>query len=140
MTRAERNNNPGNIRISAVSYKGEVSPSKDPAFKEFKTLAMGFRAMFVLIHTYNKRYRLDTISKVISRYAPPSENNTASYIDTVSRLSGIAKDRVFSTLDPTAIIPIVGAMAQVESGKVPDKASLKSGWELFRADFGGSYV
>ena len=45
-----RNCNPGNIRISGTRYKGEVVPSQDTAFKQFESMAYGYRAMFVLIH------------------------------------------------------------------------------------------
>lgn len=34
MSRGLSNCNPGNIRQSKVRYKGEVQPSRDPAFKQ----------------------------------------------------------------------------------------------------------
>ena len=36
MSRGIENCNPGNIRRSRVSYKGEVHPSRDKAFKQFE--------------------------------------------------------------------------------------------------------
>ncbi len=41
MSRGLQNCNPGNIRQSKVRYKGEVRPSRDPAFKQFESLCMG---------------------------------------------------------------------------------------------------
>ena len=41
MSRGLSNCNPGNIRQSKVRYKGEVQPSRDPAFKQFESLATG---------------------------------------------------------------------------------------------------
>ena len=41
MSRGLSNCNPGNIRQSKVRYKGEVQPSRDPAFKQFESLACG---------------------------------------------------------------------------------------------------
>ena len=38
MSRGLSNCNPGNIRQSKVRYKGEVQPSRDPAFKQFESL------------------------------------------------------------------------------------------------------
>lgn len=73
MSRGLQNCNPGNIRQSKVRYKGEVRPSRDPAFKQFESLAWGYRAIFVLLDTYRIRYGLDTIRGMISRWAPPSE-------------------------------------------------------------------
>ena len=40
MSRGLSNCNPGNIRQSKVRYKGEVQPSRDPAFKQFESLAL----------------------------------------------------------------------------------------------------
>ena len=76
MARGLDNRNPGNIRRSKVRYRGEVRPSRDPDFKQFETLAWGYRAIFVLLDTYRIRYGLDTIRGMISRWAPPSENHT----------------------------------------------------------------
>ena len=41
MSRGLSNRNPGNIRQSAVRYKGEVRPSRDPAFKQFESMPWG---------------------------------------------------------------------------------------------------
>lgn len=84
MSRGLQNCNPGNIRQSKVRYKGEVRPSRDPAFKQFESLAWGYRAIFVLLDTYRIRYGLDTIRGMISRWAPPSENHTETYIRAVA--------------------------------------------------------
>lgn len=75
MSRGLRNNNPGNIRRSRVRYQGEVRPSRDADFKEFETMAYGYRAMFVLLDTYSSRYGLHTIRSMLNRYAPPEEND-----------------------------------------------------------------
>ena len=56
MSRGVRNCNPGNIRCSRVRYKGEVLPSQDREFKQFESMAYGYRAMFVLLDTYRRRY------------------------------------------------------------------------------------
>ena len=83
-----RNRNPGNIRRSATKYLGEVAPSRDAAFKQFETMAWGYRAMFVLLDSYSRKgYR--TIRQMISRYAPPIENHTENYIRCVAEWSGI---------------------------------------------------
>jgi Asp-tRNA(Asn)/Glu-tRNA(Gln) amidotransferase A subunit family amidase len=50
MSRGLKNNNPGNIRISATKYLGEVQPSQDRSFKQFKEMRYGYRAMFVIIN------------------------------------------------------------------------------------------
>ena len=75
--RGLRNNNPGNIRLSDTLYVGEKE-SNDPEFKQFTSMAYGYRAMFMLLYTYQVRYGLNTIWGMISRYAPENENNTTN--------------------------------------------------------------
>ena len=71
LPRGLRNRNPGNIRRSAVRYKGETK-SDDAAFKAFASTAWGYRAMFVLLHTYRVRHRIATLRGMIARWAPSS--------------------------------------------------------------------
>lgn len=130
MSRGLSNNNPGNIRISPTKYLGEVRPSKDKAFKQFESMAYGYRAMFVLLHTYSKNgYK--TISQMINRYAPPIENHTPNYIKFVSERSGIFADVQLDTNDPAEMIPVVSAMSQMENGVPAVHEQVKQGWELF---------
>ena len=87
MCRGIRNCNPGNIRRSKTKYLGEITPSCDAAFKQFVTMAWGYRAMFVLLDSYCRNgYR--TIRQMIARYAPPIENHTENYIRCVAEWSG----------------------------------------------------
>ena len=50
--RGIRNNNPLNIRHSRDRFQGEVVPSRDGAFKQFSSMAYGYRAAFVTLATY----------------------------------------------------------------------------------------
>lgn len=74
-------NNPFNIRYSKknhwIGQKGQKR-----GFCEFDNLAHGVRAAYVLLTNYIRR-GVDTPRKIISRYAPPSENPTQSYINYV---------------------------------------------------------
>lgn len=115
-TRGYRNNNPGNIRINSDVFEGEVKPSKDKSFKQFKSMAYGYRAMFVILRTYIQKYNLNTIRSIISRYAPPSENATDAYIKAVSDYSGIDPDEPVHADDRIAMIAIVAGMSRVENG------------------------
>ncbi len=133
--RGVRNNNPGNIRRSGFRYKGEVSPSTDRAFRQFETMAWGYRAMFVLLHTYAGKHGCRTVSAMIARYAPPSENDTAAYVRRVARQSGVGPDEPVDTLDGEVMPRIVAAMSQVENGIPAQMPQVKEGWRLFRADF-----
>ncbi len=131
MSRGLRNNNPGNIRQSKVRYKGEVRPSRDPDFKEFSSMAYGYRAMFVLLDTYRSRYGLNTIRQMLNRYAPPTENFTEGYVRFVADYSGVMPDEVIDTRSEKDMIPIVSAMSKIENGVAANIADVERGWELF---------
>ncbi|MEG1863893.1 MAG: structural protein P5 [Alistipes sp.] len=131
MSRGLSNCNPGNIRRSKVRYKGEVHPSRDPAFKQFSSLAWGYRAIFKLLDTYRIRYGIDTIETMIARWAPPSENHTQGYIRAVSDQAGISADQRLDTHDRHTMIPIAAAISRVENGTPADRAEIARGWELF---------
>ena len=93
MSRGLSNCNPGNIRQSKVRYKGEVQPSRDPAFKQFESLAWGYRAVFVLLHTYRVRHGLRTVRGMISRWAPPvdamADKSMVEYNDYAMESTGL---------------------------------------------------
>jgi hypothetical protein len=131
VSRGLRNCNPGNIRQSKTRYKGEKPHSTDSAFKQFETLEWGYRAIFMLLHTYRVRGYGDTIAKMISRYAPPFENNTEAYISRVCQQTGIDRDQSLNTLNSVQMIPIVSAISAVENGVKADEEVVARGWELF---------
>ena len=131
MSRGLRNNNPGNIRRSRVRYKGEVRPSRAPDFKEFSTMAYGYRAVFVLLDTYRSRYGLTTIRQMLNRYAPPTENFTEGYVRFVADYSGVMPDEVIDTRSEKDMIPIVAAMSKIENGVAANIEDVERGWALF---------
>ena len=119
MSRGLNNRNPGNIRRSATKYLGEVAPSRDAAFKQFETMAWGYRAMFVLLDSYSRKgYR--TIRQMVSRYAPPIENHTE-----------IGADEPLDTQAGETMIPIVAAMSRVENGRPAVLSDVEAGWTLY---------
>lgn len=133
MARGLDNCNPGNIRRAKVRYRGEVHPSRDPDFKQFESLAWGYRAIFVLLDTYRIRYGLDTIRGMISRWAPPVENHTEVYIRAVADDTGIDPDRKLDTHDAQTMIPLAAAISRVENGVRADLREVEAGWRLFRS-------
>lgn len=131
MSRGLRNCNPGNIRLSGVRYKGEVRPSRDEAFRQFETLAWGYRAIFVLLHTYRIRHGLRTVSEMISRWAPPSENRTQAYIRGVCQRTGLLPASEIDTRDRATMIPFAAAISRIENGVEADLRDVEKGWELY---------
>lgn len=81
-TRGYKNNNPLNIRYSAMNnWQGEMREhKKDNAFCEFLSLSYGYRAVFILLSTYQEKYDCNTIEDFIKRWAPSTENDTEDYI------------------------------------------------------------
>ena len=128
--RGLRNNNPGNIRINGDLFQGEVRPSKDKSFKQFTTMAYGYRAMFKILSNYFKNYKLDTIRKMIIRWAPQKENHTEAYIKAVSDYAGIPADDPINVNDREQMIRIVAGMSRGENGREAEMSDIIAGWEM----------
>lgn len=135
MSRGLRNNNPGNIRLGSFRYKGEKAESSDTAFRQFESIEWGYRAMFVLLHTYAKKHGCHTLRQMIYRYAPPIENHTENYIRRVAYTTHLSPDEDISTTDGATMTTVVAAMSEVENGAKADMTEVWRGWELFIVDF-----
>ena len=131
MTRGMRNNNPLNIRrVVGTSWKGEiVSPIEDKQFVQFTSLTYGLRAAFCILRTYRNKHHAVCIEDIITRWAPPTENDTHKYILDVCKLTGFGgKERLTENEWPT----LVRAMAYIESSLSLAEATIARGCELFR--------
>ena len=114
--RGIRNNNPLNIRIGNT-WLGEVKNPTDNEFEQFVHVCYGLRAGFILLKRYINRYKLNTIEKIISRWAPHNENNTRSYINQVARGMNIAPDTPLLYEDKNRMCALVYEMVYVENGQ-----------------------
>ena len=117
--RGLRNNNPLNIIKSKINWKGEVKPSTDRNFAQFETLEYGLRAAFKLLQTYYTKHGCKTITQIISRWAPETENQVVAYIKAVSQRTGIAPDAPLPPMKAeTQVVwsDLVLAMATMECG------------------------
>ncbi len=132
IARGLRNNNPGNIRINKDLFQGEVRPSTDTAFKQFEAISYGYRAIFKILKRYRNNYHLDTIRKMITRWAPPTDkdNDTELYINKVSEYSGIPADNPIDVSSREQMIRIVAAMSRIENGVKADMSDVIAGWDL----------
>lgn len=134
LPRGIRNNNPLNIR-KGNNWQGERQPQTDNAFEEFKSMEYGVRAGFKLIRNYMSGYngltqKFNTIEKIVSRWAPPSENNTRAYASRVSKLTGIPSTQKLSFINKKQMVSLVDAMIQVECGQTIDKGIIESAYDL----------
>ena len=126
--RGLRNNNPLNIRHSADNFQGEIK-GNDKSFKTFSSLPYGYRAGFVILGTYLSQ-GLNTIEKIIAHWAPPTENDTESYITHVERWSGVTRNKVLTASSGADFILIVAAMSFVENGQNADISAVQAGFTL----------
>lgn len=120
--RAVRNNNPGNIRIGA-HWQGLMEPSAmtpeqhaENAFCVFSSPTWGFRAMATIFHTYHDHDGVNTLRQAISRWAPPSENNTVAYVNAVAYETGVHPDEPFAFHDLSHMEALCKAVSTHEVG------------------------
>jgi hypothetical protein len=126
--RGQRNNNPLNLKLSNNAWKGKIAGG-DGVFEKFVNMEYGLRANIINMRTqYNRG--ANTIRKLISVWAPPSDNNpTESYIRQVSDSSGIAPDKVFAW-DKEIVRSIVVPMGIIESRYVISDSLFNRSWAL----------
>lgn len=134
LPRGIRNNNPLNI-VKGNSWKGERVNQTDKRFEEFESMAMGLRAGFILLRNYiegtkTRPTKFNTIRKIVTRWAPPSENYTQRYIDHVCKWSGLLPDEVVRFRERKKMVAIVQAMAKMECGVTLDVALIESAYDL----------
>lgn len=90
----------------------------------------GIRAAFIILRRYIRRYGKNTISSIISTWAPATENDTGRYIDFVCHEVGLKPNDIIHFSDKETMCKLVSAMAHMECGQsIPDKVIFK-GYEL----------
>lgn len=108
--------NPGNLRISSNPWHGKITPSRDSEFETFDCMENGIRAMARLLTGYFDNYKLHTITGIISRYAPSTENPTTAYIKAVSDSTGFDSDAFINLHDSAIMKELCSAMFKQEQG------------------------
>jgi hypothetical protein len=119
-----RSNNPGNLRHSAqFTWLGEVGVNAS-GFCVFDTLENGIRALAKNLLSYFHQHGLDTVTGIIHRWAPPSENDTEAYVKSVAGSLGVTPDRVINLDDVSTLASLVAAIARHENGAQPISANV----------------
>lgn len=118
VARGIRNNNPGNIR-HGEKWEGLSDKQTDSSFCIFVSPEYGIRALAKVLLTYYKKYQLNTVKKIISRYAPPNENETESYIKSVANQLGVASDEVIDLSSVAVLVVLLRAIIRHENGEQP---------------------
>lgn len=121
--RGIRNNNPGNIDYSqANKWNGQLGLEEGvakPRFARFDTPENGIRALGKLLQTYQRVYGLNTVAKIISRWAPSNENDTAAYVRSVEQRIGSAPGAKIQLTDHDTLKGFVVAIITHENGSNP---------------------
>lgn len=101
----------------------------------FKSPIYGIRALARTLITYHVQHKMETISQIIGRWAPISENDTAAYIKAVSDETGFAPDIALDMHKYEHLKAVVTAIIHHENGQQPytaaqiDKALVLAGVE-----------
>lgn len=138
-----RLNNPGNLewgapweglvpRENSRYYKTGTAPQQ--RFCEFKDAASGIRAIMRTLITYADKRKaadgsaIDTVREVVSRWAPPTENNTNAYAAHVAKLMGVHPDEPINVKDyQTAYGLVTGIIAHENAGYAYPAAVVEEG-------------
>lgn len=107
-----RNNNPGNIIDSQFARSQPGYVRSDGRFAVFETPEAGKAAQGALLGSYIDR-GFNTVEKIINRWAPPSENDTGTYVRNVARELGVDPR---APLGKSAIPKLAAAITRVEGG------------------------
>jgi hypothetical protein len=96
---------------------GNLRPvGSSTGFQQFDTPEAGIKAVDDQLRIYGSKHKLKTLREVISRYAPPSENDTESYIKNVSQRTGLKPDEEIDLSNPTIRHIISGPIILQEQG------------------------
>lgn len=104
MNRAQRNNNPVNLR--AYKPVGECTEVKD-GFAYFPSPFAGWRAAHRQIHTDQDRDL--TIREFINKFAPPNENNTSQYLEFVCKEMCVGPEEKLRSVSKYALAGVMAA-------------------------------
>ena len=130
MTRGMRNSNPLNIRrVAETQWVGQRAVQTDRKFVQFNSLEWGIRAACCILRTYARRYKAVSVADIVQRWAPSSENDTASYIRNVCRWTGFGgQERLTEKNWPL----LIKAMARQECGIVLEDRTIARGFALYK--------
>jgi len=127
-TRGEKNNNPGNLRLTSDAWLGLSPVQNDSNFFQFVSPLMGVRALGKTLLTYYNKHGLKTVSSIIRRYAPGKENPTENYIDFVANKMGISPLHMIKADD---IPGLMAGIISFENGRnIYSDTLIKEGFRL----------
>ena len=124
-------NNPFNIkRVDSKKYLGKdyVNNGK---YEKFTNVNFAVAAYLTLLDKNYLSKGHNTISKIVNRYAPPSENDTQKYINDLSIMTKIDKNKIIK-FDFNTSFSVCSAMARFESSYTLDKETFRKGFIIYK--------
>lgn len=117
LPRGIRNNNPLNIRVNPANrWQGRRSVNRDGAFEQFEKMTFGIRAAMIILRNWCKRYGPMTVQTIITRWAPPAENDTSAYVRSVCAIATLSPGTTVAFAEKSKVCRLLRAMAIVENG------------------------
>jgi hypothetical protein len=140
--RGLRNNNPGNIRDFGINWRGRVETDNGPGgpFVVFDTMENGLRALMRNLYSRSNDDGAGntTIAAAITAWAPPSENDTRSYVNFVSVEAGLPSTSILNPRNSDMMAEIARAIVIKENGRnavntyAPALLDLPVYWQAWR--------
>ncbi|CAB4127821.1 hypothetical protein UFOVP96_14 [uncultured Caudovirales phage] len=107
----------GTSNPSSSSNVGNIRPvGSSTGFQQYATPEEGIKAVDDQLRIYGTKHKINTLRGVISRWAPPSENDTEAYIKNVSQKTGLNPDEEIDLTNPTIRHIISGPIILQEKG------------------------
>ena len=116
--RGIRNNNPGNLNF-AHQPCAVLEPGPNARFARFSTPEDGLAALRDQLCRYILKDGIDTVMSIISKWAPPTENDTAAYIQGVAHSLNVEPDAQLGQPTPHLISGLMNAIIRFENGQNP---------------------
>ncbi len=131
--RGLRNHNPLNIKVGN-DWLGESDIKTDAVFEQFTADVWGYRAAFIILRKYIKKYHRNTIRLIVDSWAPDGFLKQLNYRRRVAAWTGRDENAPISFEDKDFMCKMVQGMARVENGCEIDPRPIYEAYEMVYGD------
>lgn len=118
VSRGFRNNNPGNLRPGKSPWLGQTSVD-DGGYCVFDTPEHGLRALAMQLVIYQDKHNCQSVSDIITRWAPSNENDTAAYVKAVAEWLDVSAYAPINLHEQLRLATLIQAIVFHENGHDP---------------------
>lgn len=111
-------NNPGNLE-----FRGQSGALQFGRFAGFASEGEGLFQLGRQLELFYSR-GLNTVQSIVSKYAPPGENNLSAYITDVTKRTGYGANQALNLSDPAVLSNLMNAVIFHEQGYNPYASGL----------------